>query len=188
MRTNTPPWYLSGDHPWTKNLTLDCWWMMMIASLWHSFGTQPVRPSLMRAGRCFFSDGGATLFDHRPKKRSLCRAGRWQKGGATVPKTAARGKTSKYGCHTFWGFGRWQEEKINCGETLYCSVISNYFAISSTNCTLLTFTLAITMDTCHGKSSNEDDDAILAFFLAQDGLLFEEFMEVPTEAGANGNG
>lgn len=44
------------------------------------------------------------------------------------------------------------------------------------------------MDTCHGKSSNEDDDAILAFFLAQDGLLFEEFMEMPTEAGANGNG
>ena len=40
----------------------------------------------------------------------------------------------------------------------------------------------------HGKSNNKDDDAMLAFLLAQDGILFEEFMEMPIEAGANGNG
>ena len=40
------------------------------------------------------------------------------------------------------------------------------------------------MGNCHGKGSNEDDDAMVAFSPAQDALPFEEFIEMPIEVEA----
>ena len=87
------------------------------------------------------------------------------------------GKSSKYGCHTFVIFGRWQQP-VNDGIT---NTYSNNLHSCSSN-------LLLTTGNSSGKGLDEDDNAIIAVLLAQEVLMFEKFLEKPVGDDANGPG
>ena len=122
-----------------------------------------------------FLDCGAILLCRTPQKRSQWGTEVWQKYGATVQKTFSSGKSSKYGCHTFVDFGRWQQP-VNDGNT---NTYSNNFHSCSSN-------LLLIMGISSGKCLNEDDNAIIAVLLAQEVKIFEKFLKKPVGDDANG--
>jgi hypothetical protein len=89
--------------------------------------------------------------------RSLWGAKRWQDGGAAVFWWIIFRKPANCGCHSFFIFGRWQ---VNLHHQN-------------------------TMGNCQGNNLYEDEDALMAFLFAQDGVLFEELMNDDEIGGSN---